>query len=193
MEISPGYPVTYSVDPPAPQSRLTTLLRIILVIPHLIVLYLLGIAQGIVTLIAWFAILITGSYPAGMLRFSIGAMQWSARATGYVYLLTGKYPPFALGNGDAYPVRLHVVEMSSGRNRLTTFFRLLMVIPHIIVLYFLGIALSVVWLISWIVALFTGAVPAGLHNFIAGVVRWQTRANAYTLLLVDEYPPFALD
>lgn len=71
-------------------------------------------------------------------------------------------------------------------------FRMLMVIPHAIVLYFLQIAAQVVALISWFAALFTGSVPAGMHGFLAGYVRWNARYVAYAFLLVDEYPPFSL-
>jgi hypothetical protein len=40
--------------------------------------------------------------------------------------------------------------------------------------------------------LFTGAYPASLYPFAVGVLRWRLRVEAYTLLLVDEYPPFSL-
>jgi hypothetical protein len=68
-----------------------------------------------------------------------------------------------------------------------------MLIPHIIVLYFIGLAACVVILISWFSALFTGNVPEGMHNFLTGALRWGTRAGAYALLLTDQYPPFSLN
>ncbi len=165
--------------------------RILMLIPHIIVLYLLGIAQGVVTLIAWLAILITGKYPAGMYNFSVGVLRWSTRFNGYAWLLTGTFPPFSLDD-VSYPVRVSVVPSLDGRNRLTTFFRLFMIIPHIIVLYLVNIALSFALLAAWFVALFSGSVPEGLHNFLAGGVRWTTRVNGYYMLLTDEYPPFSL-
>lgn len=186
-----GYPVGLDVDPPEAQSRLTVFFRLLMVIPHLIVIYFLNIGLGVVTLIAWFAILFTGKYPAGLATFSSGVQQWMARVMGYEYLLSGVYPPFALGEA-AYPVRLSIDAQVEGRNRVTVFFRIFMIIPHAIVLYLLGIAAAVVLLIAWFAALFTGSVPAGMHNFLAGVLRWTTRVTAYAHLLTDQYPPFSL-
>ena len=57
----------------------------------------------------------------------------------------------------------------------------------------LGVAIVVIWLIVQWIILFTAAYPRGMFDFVAGVVRWQTRVTAYTLGLVDRYPPFTLD
>jgi hypothetical protein len=189
---APVYPVTLDVDGPVPQGRLSVFFRLILAIPHLIILYFLRIALQVVTLIAWFAILFTGKYPAGMLRFAIGCVRWQTLVSGYVMLLTGNYPPFALDQDSAYPIRFQAEERSTGRNRLTTFFRIFLVIPHLIVLALLGIAAYVVVIIAWFAALITGSVPAGLHTFLVGYNRWGARVNAYLFLLVDDYPPFSL-
>jgi hypothetical protein len=191
--IPASFPFALDVDGPAPQGRLSVFLRYIFAIPQLIAVYLIGIGAQIVTLIAWFVIIFTGKYPAGMMTFATGYLRWSARAMGYIYLLTDKYPPFSLDADDAYPIRFSGEGQVDGRNRLTVFFRILMLIPHIIVLYILGAVASVVLVISWLAALFTGSVPAGMHTFLAGVLRWVVRIQAYALLLTDEYPPFALN
>src|ERR671924_394386 len=63
----PGsYPVFFDVEYPEKRSRLSTLGRLILAIPQLLIVYALGTVVGIVTLIAWFAILFTGRYPKGL-------------------------------------------------------------------------------------------------------------------------------
>jgi Domain of unknown function (DUF4389) len=186
------YPVSLDVDPPAPQSRLTVFFRILMVIPHLIILAFIGIGLAVVTFIAWWAILFTGKYPAGMANFSAGTLRWMTRVMSYLSLLTGKYPAFSMDDDSAYPIRLSVEPELTGRNRLTTFFRIIMIIPHYIVLYFIQIAVQIVQLISWVIALFTGRVPDGLHTFMAGYQRWNARYIAYALLLTDKYPPFSL-
>jgi hypothetical protein len=69
----------------------------ILAIPHFIVLYFLYIAVVVVQIIAWFAILFTGSYPKGMFDFVLGVVRWSIRVMAYAFILvTDKYPPFAI-------------------------------------------------------------------------------------------------
>ena len=56
----------------------------------------------------------------------------------------------------------------------------------------LAVAAIVILAISWLAALITGSVPAGMHSFMAGFTRWSTRVTAYALLLTDKYPPFSL-
>ena len=78
------------------------------------------------------------------------------------------------------------------RNRVTVGFRLILVIPHVIVLVLLGIAAAVVVLIAFFAVLFTGRWPEGLREFVLNVQRWYLRVQTYFLLLTDEYPPFQL-
>jgi Domain of unknown function (DUF4389) len=100
-------------------------------------------------------------------------------------------PPPAVSAERADEVLVAFVGPAPQR-RLTVFFRLIMVIPQFIVLYALNIAAEVVLVISWFAALFTGRVPAGLADFLAGYLRWYSRVAAYVWLLTDTYPPFAL-
>lgn len=185
------YPADIQVDPPLPQSRLTVFFRIFLVIPHAIILGLLMYVVTFVSLIAWVAILVTGSYPRGLYGFTAGVFRWYVRYTGYAYLLTDRYPPFSMDQLGDYPIRFAMIEQVDGRNRLTVFFRYILIIPHLIILWLLTYVLMVVLFFAWIMALFTGSVPAGLHQFIEGYMRWLTRVYAYGSLLIDDYPPFS--
>ena len=60
------------MDDVAPQGRLSILFRAILVIPHAIVLWLLGIAVSVVVVLAWFTVVIAGRFPEALLRFTAG-------------------------------------------------------------------------------------------------------------------------
>jgi len=91
------YPASVGLAPPlGTRNRLTVAFRIILAIPQIIAVWALGIAWGITTIIAWFAILFTGEYPAGLYRFGVGALRWTTRVEAYVLLLTDDFPPFSL-------------------------------------------------------------------------------------------------
>jgi hypothetical protein len=70
--------------------------RLILVLPHLVVLFFLLLGWLVSTVIAWFAILFTGSYPPSLLPFGLGVMRWALRVEAYLLLLVDEYPPFAL-------------------------------------------------------------------------------------------------
>jgi hypothetical protein len=89
-----------------------------------------------------------------------------------------------------YPVELNV-QYPGKLSRLTTFFRAFMVIPHVIVLYFIMIAFGVVQFIAWWAILFTARFPRSLFDFSLWCYRWMNRVNAYGYLFTDKYPPFS--
>lgn len=196
MPPASSYPIQLDVVTPPTMER-WRILQWFLAIPHFVVLYLLRIALEVVTVIAWFAILFTGEYPEGLFRFAVGVQRWEWRVTTYAYFLHERYPPFELesaGRDPADQPPLYAVADPPGpRNRVTTFFRLILVIPHLIVLSFLGIGAAVALIIAWFAVLFTGQWPEGLRNFVVGTGRWLYRVNGYFGLLTDEYPPFSLE
>jgi hypothetical protein len=93
-------------------------------------------------------------------------------------------PGYPITVGVAYPEKL---------SRLSTFFRIILLIPQNIVLYFVGIVAFVLMFFAWWAILFTGKYPKGLFDFVAGYLRWSTRVSGYFYLLTDKYPPFSLN
>ncbi len=93
---------------------------------------------------------------------------------------------------STYPVTFEA-DYVEQRSRLTTFFRLLLAIPHFFLLALFGIVMFFVVIIAWFALLFTGRWPVGLYTLTAGFLRYYTRVSAYTWLLVDPYPPFSID
>ncbi len=91
-----------------------------------------------------------------------------------------------------YPITFGAVYPEK-MSRLTTFFRIILIIPQVIVLYFLEIVAGVIWFIAWWAILFTGKYPKGMYDFFVGFMRWSTRVNGYMYLLTDKYPPFSMD
>ncbi len=91
-----------------------------------------------------------------------------------------------------YPVTFGA-EYPDKMSRLTTFFRLILVIPQAFVLYFISIAAGIIAFIAWWAILFTGKYPKGMYDFFVGYMRWSTRVNGYMYLLTDKYPPFSMD
>jgi hypothetical protein len=87
----------------------------------------------------------------------------------------------------AYPVTFEA-DYVERRSRLTTFFRLLLIIPVAIVLYFYAIIASIAIVIAWFAIVITGRYPKGLYDFVAGYNRALARIGAYGLLLADPYP-----
>jgi hypothetical protein len=184
------YPLRFEVEYPEGGNRFLILIRWLLALPHLIVLYLLGIAAMVVTLIAWFAILFTGRYPDGLFRFAVGVSRWSANVSAYIFFHNA-YPPFSMQAG-AYPPMLFEIEAQDSYSRLLIFVKWLLAIPHYIVLYFLQLIGYLVGLVMVIAVLVTGNYPRGMFDFLVGIGRWSARVNAYVLLLTDKYPPFSM-
>lgn len=87
------------------------------------------------------------------------------------------------------PVKL-IVGDELERSRATVFFRLLLVIPHLIWLALWGIAAWAATIVNWFATLIRGRSPDALHNFLASYLRYATHVWAYLLLAADPYPGF---
>ena len=78
-------------------NRWLPIVKLLLAIPHFIVVSFLSIAAFFAVIVAWFAILITGRYPHGIFDFVVGVGRWWVRVWAYAILLTtDRYPPFSL-------------------------------------------------------------------------------------------------
>jgi hypothetical protein len=78
-------------------NRWLPLIKWLLAIPHYFVLIFLGIGALVAVIVAWFAILFTGTYPRGLFDYVVGVIRWSNRVSGYAFaLVTDQYPPFRL-------------------------------------------------------------------------------------------------
>ncbi len=89
----------------------------------------------------------------------------------------------------SYPVTFEA-DYVEERNRLTAFFRLIMVIPLAIWLYVYAIVAYVVIVVAWFAIVITGRYPQGLYDFVAGFTRFLARTTAYAALVCDPYPSF---
>jgi hypothetical protein len=92
-----GSPITVDFEPELEdRNRLTVAFRFILAIPLYFVAMLLGIVAWCVWFVGFFAVIITGSWPAGMRRFIERVLNYGLRVNAYVFLLTDRYPPLYL-------------------------------------------------------------------------------------------------
>ena len=171
---------------PAPQNRLTVLVRIILAIPHLVVLWALGIAAEVVVIICWFAALFLGRLPEGLGGFLTGYLRWLVRVQAYLFLLTDRYPPFELGEAD-YPVQ--ILLRPGPLNRLAVLFRIILAIPAALLaaLVVLGME-TIVMFVTWLIVLIAGQMPRPLYEAIAAGQRYYFRYTGYLFLLTGTYP-----
>lgn len=185
-----SYPVTFEADYAERRSRLSTFFRLILVIPVAIVLYIFGIVASFAIVIAWFAIVITGRYPAGLYKFVADFNRFLARVTAYAVLLTDSYPPFSGADDPSYPVRMQFAGPLEHYSRLKTFFRIILAIPIVILRYVINLLLEVGAFAAWFVIVITGKMPRGLFDLMVLANSYTARSDAYLYLLTETYPPF---
>jgi hypothetical protein len=194
-------PVLFRVEHPGPRNRLTGIFRPILVIPHALLVGgpFFGVGQGslrtgalglvayTIAILDWFAILFTGHPLAGLQGLKRLYLRWRARVLAYACLMRDEYPPF--GDGD-YPASLELADEPPTRNVSAVAFRLILLIPHLVLVSLLMLAQLVVVIASWASILFTGRLSDGLWRFSRDTLAYLLRIEAYGLLIHDEYPPF---
>lgn len=209
---SPGYGVAVSSYPVdvrfPPQNNPNKLfaipivgyvLKLILLIPHLIVLSVLHGIVNVLQYILWIPVLFTGRYPDWGHLLVGGTLSWSARVGAYFYGFTDQYPAFSLSDPGTGTEAQMLLQPASTASRfyaipiLGFVVKAIILIPHLIMLYLVGIVASLVLLVSWIPVLTNGQYPDWGYKWLGGTLRWSTRVYAFWFGLTDEYPPFRLD
>jgi hypothetical protein len=198
----PASPVTLEADYEPVLSRWLWLVKWLLAIPHYIVLLFLFLAFGVVSVIAWFAILFTARFPRALFDFNVGVLRWGWRVSYYAYgtLGTDRYPPFTLGAAPDYPARLDIAYPEQLSRGLVLVKGWLLVLPQLVLVSMLvggstsggGVA-ALLTFYAGVALLFTGLYPRGMHDLNIGLHRWGARVIAYAALMTDVYPPFRLD
>jgi hypothetical protein len=209
------YPLRVEGELAEQLSRWLWLFKWVLVIPHVVALVFLWIAFVLVTVVAFFAILVTGRHPRGLFEFKVGVLRWSWRVAFYSYsaLGTDRYPPFTLADVPDYPARLEVADPGELSRGLVLVKWWLLALPQYLIV---GVFAGGTWagfdaagddmtwasgggligllvLIAGVVLLFTGRHPKPIFDFVMGMNRWCYRVGAYAALMTDAYPPFRMD
>jgi hypothetical protein len=179
------HPIRLHVNDDLQRSRLTVFFRLLLAIPHLIVLALWSIAAYIVAIISWFAALFAGRLPDGLHEFQGRFLRYCTHVYAYTFLLADPWPAF--GGGEGYPVDLEVAGPQD-QGRLGVFFRLILAIPALILQYVLVYLLELLAFLGWFACLALGRMPEGMRNLGAYCLRYQQQTLGYIFLLTDRYP-----
>ena len=180
-----SHPIALVVNDDLERSRLTVFFRVILAIPHFIVIMAWSIVAWVIGFVAWIVAIFTGRVPDGIHNAQASFLNYSTRVNAYLYLLADPFPPF--GAGGSYPIDL--VPVPHGRqSRLTVLFRIILAIPALILASILMQLLQILAFIGWFVALFTGKMPQGMRDLGAFCLRYYQQTMGYMLLLTQKYP-----
>jgi hypothetical protein len=213
------YPIDLEVEPPAPQRRLVTLFRLVLVLPALVfeALFLATFAGGgysessgsssaewggggasvgilwTVAVFAWFVCLFLGRMPLGFRNLQAYGLRYCAQVWSYFFLLTDRYPNLdpvdPPSTGPLHPIGL-VVTDDLRRSRLTVFFRFLLALPHFVWLALWTIVAFFVAIANWFATLFVGRSPSALHRFLSAYVRYTYHVFSFVALTANPFPGF---
>lgn len=192
---SEQYAARLDIDYPDQLNRLTTVFRLIWIIPIAIVMSLLAPSGWSISRGLFFAtmlmIVFRVRYPRWWFDFTRELTRFSLRVGAYLLLLTDHYP--STTDEQSIHLDLDYPDVERDLSRWLPLVKWFLAIPHYIVLIVLWTCAIVVVVIAWFSILFTGRYPKGMFDFVVGVNRWTLRVEAYAfLLLTDRYPPFSL-
>ena len=195
------------------RSRLTVFFRLILAIPHFIVLAVFGLLAFVIAVVSWFSILFTGkSVGYGM---QARYLRYWTHVYGYIYLAGNPYPGFE-GEPGSYPIDAVIPPEEEPHNRWKTAFRFVLIVPALMLGSALGVigslggsygnyysaafavygALPTVAFLAWFAIVIGGRMPRGFRDLVAYCLNYGVQLGAYFLLITDRYPtsdPLHLD
>ena len=178
----------FSITNTPERSRVSTLFRLVLVIPHSIISNAWNYLVQILTFFQWWVILFTGGRNEQMWKLQNAWLGYAARVNSYQGLMFDKWPnigPEPNGEPTTYSF-----QFEKSASRLSNFFRLLLVIPAAILAMLVLLVGVLATIVSWFAILITGKHPGGLFDAMLKVHRYMVDFNAYVLLMTDDYPKF---
>jgi uncharacterized protein DUF4389 len=182
------HPIRLVVNDDLQRNRLTVFFRLILAIPHILWAYLWGVIAALAWIVNWFATLFMGRSPDGLHNFLATFLRYATHVRAYCFLVADPFPRFT-GKAGTYPIDVEI-DPPKPQNRLTVFFRFILAIPALLLMYVLSSLSNLLAIFSWFIALVLGRVPEGLRNFAALALRIETQTFGYLMLLTGRYPSF---
>lgn len=170
-------------------------IKFLLALPHLMVVSALSSLANVLAYIGFWVVGFTGEMPQATHRLLEISFNWSTRAWAWIFGLDDVYPPF-----ETDPVYSASVPVAKPVNPskgwavagIFVFPKALALIPHAIVLAFLAIGGMFALWFGYVITAITGKYPDGIQDFLAGIMQWGLRVQAWFVGLTDEYPPFSL-
>lgn len=191
-------PVHLILNDDQARSPLTVFFRLLLVIPHLILLSLWGFVAFFAVVINWFATLFAGQSPEGLHNFLAAYIRYAIQVGAYLFLVADPYPPF--GGGPGYPVDVQIPPPAP-QNRWKVGFRVILAIPALLFAGALASTgrttggynfsfglLGIVAFLGWFVCLARSRMPRGLRDAAAYALAYSAQLDAYLFLLTERYP-----
>ena len=188
-EPPPPHPVRLVVFDDLKRSRLTVFFRLLLLIPHFVWYQLWYGLIYFLVIVNWFAVLIRARAPEDLHLLLARSLRYQTHVISYSFLVSNPYPTF-FGRPGSHPVDLEV-EGPDRQRRVITLFRIILVIPALVVAYVFLPVMFFVAFIGWFIALVVGRMPKGMRDLSAYCIQYGTQTWAYLMILTDRYPSFS--
>jgi hypothetical protein len=157
----------------------------------------LGTMGVIAAFLGWFACMVRGQMPRGLRDTGAYGLGYRAQVFAYLLLVTERYPNSdphrILGSVEPpplHPVRLEGDALDLRRSRLTVFFRLPLLVPHLVWLVLWGWIVGIVLFLQWFVLLVAGRPAHIFHRFLSAYVRYEFHVYAFATLAANPFPGF---
>jgi hypothetical protein len=187
------------------RSRLTVFFRLILAIPHFIVLAVFGLLAFVLAVVSWFSILFTGKSVGYDMQLRY--LRYWTHVYSYIYLAGNPYPGFEGKPGD-YPVDAEIPLEEGPHNRWKTGFRFVLIVPALLMGSALGVSgslggsygnyysaafaiygvLPAIAFLGWFATVIRGRMPRGFRDLAVYCLNYGVQLGAYFLLITDRYP-----
>jgi Domain of unknown function (DUF4389) len=182
----PTHPVAIHVRDDLRRPRLLVLFRLPLCFPHILWLTFWSAFAILAALVSWLVALVSGRVPRVLHRFIAANVRAWTHLNAFLYVVGRPFPGF-VGREGSYPIDLTIAPPTRHR-RLTVLFRLVLVLPALVLSAAYGGVAFVVAVLGWVAALATGRMPRSLRDLGAAALRYQAQVYAYALLVTPRYP-----
>ena len=176
----------FSVTYTEPRSRISTLFRAILIIPHFIVMNAWQYLAQVLGFLQWWIILFTGKRNKSIWGLQNAWLGYAARVNAYWGLMFDKWPN--IGTEPSGEPTTYSFEYEQKARRLSNFFRVIWAIPALIISLVIMVFAIVASILCWFAIIIIGKQPKGLFHFLNKVHQFMTQVNSYLLLMTDSYP-----
>ncbi len=183
------YPVELVVVRGQRASRLTTIFRALLVLPHVCFSLVVELLAAVVMVGGWVCGSLSGRVPGGLQAFLLWTLRYRAGVDCYAVLLTDRFPPFSGADDPAAPIRV-VGAPAQRQPRWSVLIRGILALPVLFVSLCLAFVVLLVAISAWSAVIVGGRLPSTIADVLELSSGFILRTRAYLALLTARYPWF---
>jgi hypothetical protein len=190
VELLPAqpYPVSCRISYQPLPSRPSSIGRLVLAVPHLLLWALLAAASLVTAPAGWCAALVLGRLPGPIHRFHAAELVYVTRTSAYLALAVDRAPPFPWQERPDHPLSVTVAPPAP-LSRLRTLVALPLALPAVVTALMFGVVAWMLAIGAWWAIVLTGRLPRTIHDMQQLAIGFQCRTLAHMpLLLTGVYP-----